>query len=265
MDNIVQNMNTIKINTNDAIIYCRVSTKMQQNGTSLDLQKTLCKDYCALMRFNSGIYESEICSATLMSKQHVLNNIINNHSNINLVILEPSRLCRNIKDFTCLLEKCNKKNIILHFAQTATSSTNTHDIKTIFNNVFDAECESKTIGKRVKTSISYRKRMKCYVPSVVSFGHVVINKNLCINPKEQDIIVLINKLYHGDTVKNINELLYKITNIKHTLCYLHTDEVVVNVKYGNMKIVDIVHLLNDNEIKRRNRMWYGLSVSKLIT
>lgn len=264
LDNITQSMNKVQINTNLAIIYSRVSTSRQQNGTSLESQVSLCQDYCNLMKFNVVNCVEEVCSATLMSKQSKLNNIIMNSSNLHLIILEPSRLSRNIKDLTCLLEKCEKQNIILHFAQTITSSDNSQDIKKILSNVYDAELESKTLSQRIKRSISHRKKMKTYFPPVPSYGSMISDKKICVNNAEQDVIILINKLYWGSDVNSINELLTKITGNQEEICDLHTDVKIVEVKYGNMRIIDIVFFLNNLGITCRGRQWSSHSVSKLI-
>lgn len=263
MDDIISNMNAVKLNVS-AVIYSRVSTYRQQSGTSLESQKSLCQDFCNLMKFNVVNIVEEVCSATLMSKQSKLNDIIMNNNNINLVILEPSRLCRNIKDFINLLDKCNKQNIIIHFVQTITSSNNSQDIKKMISNVYDAELESKTLSQRIKRSVSYRKQMKTYIPSNPSFGWVVKDKKLFLSSDEQNVILLINKLFWGSDTASINDLLYKITGNHDEICDLYDDDVIFEVKYGNMRIIDIVSFLNNLGITRRNKIWYSHSVSKLI-
>jgi len=264
VDNIIDNINKVKINDKMAIIYTRVSTSRQQNGTSLDSQTVLCSDYCNLMKFNISSCIKEICSATLMSKQSKLNDIIMNNSNIHLVILEPSRLSRNLTDFTILLDKCDKKNITLHFVQTITSSNNSQDIKKIISNVYDAETESKTLSQRIKRSISFRKQTKSYISPVQSFGFIVKDKKVCLNPKEQEVITLINKLFWGSDTNSINALLYNITGYKDEICELYDNDEIFEIKYGNMRIIDIVYFLNNLGITCRGHDWYSKSVSKLI-
>jgi DNA invertase Pin-like site-specific DNA recombinase len=210
IDNLVQDINNVKLNNNSAIIYTRISSNRQISGSSLQSQKLICEDYCKKLKLDIKNNIEEVCSAVSMSKQSNLNIIINNNHNIHLIILEPSRLSRNIKDFTALLEKCEQNKITLHFAQPNIISNNTQDIKNIISSVFDAEVESKTLGKRIKTSIQYRKRMKTFIPSVPSFGYLNKNKKLCECEKEQDIIKLINKLFWGSDTNSINELLFKI-------------------------------------------------------
>lgn len=246
------------------VIYSRVSTYKQINGTSLNSQVSLCNDYCKLYKFNVVNRVEEICSSSLMSKQTKLNDIIINYSNINLVILEPSRLSRNIKDFTGLLDKCNKQNIILHFVQNNIVSNNTIDIKKMISNVYDAELESKTIGQRIKRSITYKKKMKTYLPPIPSFGYMIQDRKLCLQKTEQDIIKLINKLFWGSDTKSINKILYELTGNDEKIYDLNDDNALSEVYHGNMRIIDIVYFLNNLGITFRGRNWYGNSVSKLI-
>ena len=264
IDNLVQDINNVKLNNNSAIIYTRISSSRQITGSSLQSQKLICEDYCKKLKLDIKNNIEEVCSAVSMLKQCKLNDIIINNHNIHLIILEPSRLSRNIKDFTALLEKCEQNKITLHFAQPNIVSNNTQDIKNIISSVFDAEVESKTLGKRIKTSIQYRKRMKTFIPSVPSFGFINKNKKLCECEKEQDIIKLINKLFWGSDTHSINELLFKITGVQDEICDLNDSDQVLEIKFGNMRIIDIVKFLNNLDISSRNRLWNSNSISKLI-
>ena len=87
-----------------AIIYCRVSTKNQISGTSLETQKNLGKQYCTQNNFKINSVINEVCSAKSIDKQNELINIINDNDNIHLIIYEPTRISRNISDFTQLLQ-----------------------------------------------------------------------------------------------------------------------------------------------------------------
>jgi len=246
------------------IIYSRVSTFKQINGTSLNSQKLLCNDYCKLLKFKVIDHIEEICSSTLMSNQTKLNNIIMNYSNINLVILEPSRLSRNIKDFTSFLDKCDKQNIILHFVQNRIVSNNSQDIKKIISNVYDAQLESKTLSDRIKRSILHKKKMKTYLPPIPSFGYIIQDKKLCLQKTEQYIITLINKLFWGSDTNSINKLLSELTGNDEKIYDLYDNNALSEVYHGNMRIIDIVYFLNNLGITFRGRNWYSNSVSKLI-
>lgn len=106
--------------------------------------------------------------------------------------------------------------------------------------------------------------MKIYLPPRPSFGLIVKEKKICLNIFEQNIISLINKLFWGSCVDSINELLYKITGDHDELCDLYDNDEVFEVKYGNMRIIDIVFFLNNLDITNRGKKWYSQSISKLI-
>jgi DNA invertase Pin-like site-specific DNA recombinase len=246
------------------VIYSRVSTYKQVQGTSLNSQVSICNDYCKSLKFKVINSIEEVCSSKSMSNQIKLNDIIMNNSNINLVILEPSRLSRNIKDFTSLLDKCDKQNIILHFVQNNTVSNNSQDIKKIISNVYDAELESKTLSQRIKQSITYKKKMKTYLPPIPSFGYMIQDKKLCLEKTEQNIIILINKLFWGSDTNSINQLLSNLTGNDEKIYDLYDNNEISEVRHGNMRIIDIVFFLNNLGITFRGRNWYTNSVSKLI-
>ena len=256
-----------------AIIYTRVSTPNQTMGTSLDSQDACCREYCVKNGYTIIDKVKEISSAQYMNKQQYLNNILNNYEDIHLIILEPSRLSRNLKDGVNFLDVCKNKNIVIHFVQNELVSTNTSDIKTIISGVHDGEIESKNLGLRVKRSVKFRKANKEYYPSVIKYGYKLnkqlnndkITRTLVKEPHEQLVITLINKLYYGSDIKTIQNLLMTITGEYHELFnQKSTNEVVTRVEYGNMCIVDVAKFLNSIPIMKRNKEWTSSSVSSLL-
>ena len=90
-----------------------------------------------------------------------------------------------------------------------------NDIKKILSSIYDGELEIKTLSKRIKKSIEYRKRNNTYLSSIPKYGlqynkYLVnnnISRNVTKNNYEQLIITFINKLYWGSDMKSINYLL----------------------------------------------------------
>ncbi len=274
IDNICKSLSNQSLDFNgNAVIYTRVSTKAQTFDSSLDSQLSLCKDYCYNNNFNILKHFQEVVSARNINKQNQLKYIINNYSNINLIINEPTRFSRNMKDAVNLLDECNSKNIIVHFVQDNLVSNNNIDIKKIVTGVFDGEIESKTLGTRIKRSIQHRKKLGIYQPSISPYGYNYEYKNsiqqkkrvLTPNNYEQKVINLINKLYYGSNIGVIEKLIFELSNTMHELYNpKNPNEEIESVEYGNFKFVDIANLLNSICIFKRSKHWTSQMISKLI-
>ena len=259
--------------TNNALIYCRVSTKNQTNGTSLDSQEYYCKQYCNDNNLTITNIVHEICSAKTTDKQKKLLDIIDTNNNIHLVFFESTRFSRNVCDFTNLLNKCSVNNIIIHSVTGNMNTSNNNDTKNILSNVFDGEIEIKTLSRRIKKSIEYRKTQKTYIPTVPRYGYCHkktrvnnrMQKIIARDDNEQNIITLVNKLYYGSDINSVHKLLFKITKVNHTIIdYKANGDEVDWINYGNMKYVDIANFLNLNNILKRNKQWQSSSISQLV-
>ena len=253
----------------NAIIYCRISSKNQKIGTSLESQKLLCTNYCIENNFDVIKTINEISTAKIMKKQKKLFEIVNSNNNINLIVYEPSRLSRNLKDFLDLFEIIQKKNIIIHIVQNKLISDNSNHYRQIISGILDGEIESKNLSLRMKRSINFKKSTGKYLPTIPKFGSqyktIKNTKILEKNIEERNIIQLINKLYWGSDINSVQDLILKITGKKQELFFIsNPDEKVTKIEYGNMKIVDIVNLLNSMSITRRNKKWTLKSVSTII-
>jgi DNA invertase Pin-like site-specific DNA recombinase len=273
-DKLCNDLNNITLKYNgNAIIYCRVSTKNQTHGYSLDSQEEISKLYCNENKYMVLNCVNEVCSAKTLVNQKKLLDIINTNTNIHLIINDPSRISRNLTDFTQLLSRCEQKNITIHFVSDKLTTNNTNDTKIILSSIYDAEIEIKTLSKRIKKSIVQRKRNKTYLPSIPKYGfqyesHIINNKfskKITKHGFEQLIITFINKLYWGSDIKSINDLLFTLTNVKHEIINEKNEyENVTKIDYGNMKFTDIANFLNSNNIFRRDKKWSGNSISELI-
>ncbi len=264
--------NQIKSNGN-AIIYCRVSTQNQTFGFSLDTQMEASTSYCADNNYKIIDIVHEVCSAKEMNKQEKLIQLINSNENIHIIIHDPSRLSRNVSDFTQLLHICETKKITLHFVSDNLITNNNNDIKTVLSSVYDSEIEIKTLSKRVKASIEQRKRNKTYLPSVPRYGYTYFKKiindkivrTVLKNEQEQKVIGLINKMYLGSDIKPVQTILKELTGETHEIFnWKNPEEKVSKIEYGNMTFVDIANFLNSIELTKREREWTPDSVSDII-
>lgn len=261
------------ISNGNAIIYCRVSTHNQTFGSSLETQMEAGTIYCTNNNFKIIDIVHEVCSAKEMSKQEKLIDIIESNENLNIIIHDPSRISRNISDFTQLLHICEIKKITLHFASDKLITNNSNDIKLALSSVYDSQIEIRTLSKRIKASIERRKRNKTYLPSVPKYGYVydkniTDNKNVTVVKKdeqEQKIINLVNKMYWGDDIKPIQILLEEITGEEQEIINpTNPNEQITRIEHGNMTFVDIADFFNAIELTRRSKRWTADAISGIV-
>ena len=144
------------------------------------------------------------------------------------------------------------------------------------SNVYDAETEIKTLGARIKRSINFKKKNKTYLPPIPKYGFKystsfkIMKNNKPIrfiekDKNEQLIILLINKLYHGCLINEVENILFKLTKEKHIL-YNKKDhgEKITKIEFGNYLITDIARFLDTVPILRRTKSWSGISVSQIL-
>lgn len=271
IDTIISQTNNLNINQ-ESIIYNRISSKNQKDGMSLDNQSDINRKYCIE---NHLIIKDEIFEVASAydsnKKQDKLINIIYNINNINIICLEPTRFCRNIKHMGEWFEIMQKNNINLICTTPLLISNNIVDKGKILLLVLHGENESKIKSEHQIKTIRNKKRIGNYYPSIPKFGssYFKISKNnvkIISNKKECLIQTLVKKLYWGGKVKEINQLLFEITgDSKHFIYDMNAPDNKLNeIQHGNMCIIDIVDFLNFSEIKRRNRYWNHKSVSELV-
>jgi len=235
----------------NSIIYCRISTKLQKFGYSLEQQYSICKNYCDNCNYNIIDTIYEIGRATNLKN---LINLLSNNKNINIIISDATRLCRSINDYNNIINISNQNNIIIHDIQNNIITDNFNNIISLMNKVKIGEMESLIFSKRIKKSIEYRKSINKYLPAISKFGYkfeyINKQKTLVINNKEQLIIKLINHLYHK---KKYRHLIKQYHNKK-----------IINMNIKTKSISDIAKFLNNNKILNRNKKWYYQSVNNLI-
>jgi DNA invertase Pin-like site-specific DNA recombinase len=270
-NSLIGSTSKLSIQKPNSYAYYRVSSKNQKDGYSIEQQRDACINYCKTNKLKLQGEISEIVSARSMLKQKNLTNLVNLVNDCNIIIYEPTRLSRNPEDYHKLQKTCDEKKIIFHFVTPNLISDNNNDKRLIATGVLDGQFESEFISNRVKKSIAYRKLHNKYVPSIPKFGfaYCKISKNnlkVVNNKKEIQIEALIKKLYYGGSAKDINNLLVDITgNNKHQLYNSsNQNEVVSNVEYGNMRIIDVARFLNSTSILRRNKPWNTKNVSDLL-
>ena len=267
-------MRSMKISPSktNAIIYVRVSTMDQTKGYSLESQIQDCKRYALSNGLKITQIISETCSAGEMKHQRELLKILQEYSNIHLVVFSADRLSRNFFDFAQFEKTCNEKNIIFHIAQKSLISTVTTDLKHITSDIRDAVTERNTLSRRIRNSVQYRKQHGLFYPTISKFGTKYVRDKagkiarVTDEIKEKNIKKVINMLYLGGKCDKINSLLNEITNRKDNKMYdyKNEDEEINEILYGNMSGQMVADFLNHLGVLRRNRPWTGQSILNLI-
>jgi DNA invertase Pin-like site-specific DNA recombinase len=250
----------------NAIIYCRSSTKEQNNFNhcSLDTQTFNCRNYCNQNNLNIINMSTEICRATSTINQKELLQIIDKFKNINLIIYDASRFSRNILEGIILLNKCKEKNIIIHNVKDNYSTEKHQGYCNFIDGIKNSEYESKLISDRIKSSIKYRKSLGSdFGKPPFGFKNERINGVIKFikDDIELEIINFAKKLYYGCTVKEANIIMNQIT--QNNIQSLFTEK-CKKIEYGNFTFTMIAEFFNQHNIKNRNRNWSGNSISSII-
>ena len=260
----------INVNSNDAIIYLRVSTKSQSE--SLNVQEQVARNYCIKNKLNIKKVVKDIGSAYNNIYKLSINDIIENNSNINLVIASPSRLSRDIVHGAELINDCNKKNILTHVVDQNYICNSNVSNKKLLEGIFDAMIESKTLSER---QISHNKirKSKGYYFGVVPFGMVAYNtfinnisirklKDLPKSHEETKIIELIDMMYYGTSSKefythfnSLQQYPDKLGGPKFKFTDYMKNEYTESDFNMGFTLGTIVGLFNDWRILKRGKMW----------
>ena len=216
---------------NTVYIYCRVSTKSQarEECVSLDAQladllhlakQTNCKRI-KIIQICKGAYNKvpkeiiDICDAAQTGDQ--------------VMIYRVDRLSRNIFDFLSEIEGLRKKGVPVYSHQDDLWYTNKSDRVEFVQKILDAQKESELIGKRVQSSIDFRRLRGDHVGSVI-YG----------------------KMHQRDSSG-------KMIVVDNPL----EIEIIKKVRRMEGYPIDVANYLNSEGIKKRGRFWSSLMVSNL--
>lgn len=284
VDDLSNNFSNFNIkNTNKkAIIWSRVSSKSQLD--SLNIQTKLLKDYCNNNNYEIIETREEIGSAYENFEQLTLNELINNYSNINLFIKEPSRMARDISEGANLINTCIQRNILIHVVDHNYTVNTNSELKKLLCGIVDAHTESQTLSQRLKGHNMIKKTMGHYF-GAIPYGmeastHIINNikirniSKLDDNHMESRIISFILMMYNGIPNGDSKEF-YTLFNSLHTfpplggMLYKFRD--INNNDYNKedfqrgFMVSSIVDLLNDWGVLKRGNMWTKNSLMNVIS
>ena len=266
-DDILSRLSSLKMSVGSgAVIYARESDRMKH---SLDDQVQKAKEYAKTngLKVVSVIRETR-SGEDILKQIHLMNALLEN-KDTHFIFSHTDRITRDFQGF-CLhfINCCNANRNTIHIVDEELVSSIPLHFKKIVCGIIDAEEERKTISRRSKSSIAFKKRNGIYKPSIPKFGRMYLRDQegkitkVVQCEQEVDTIRLVNLMYFGGKCDEIERLLIKITkNPKHKI-YNYKDEEsdVREIKRGNMTSTTIAEFLNHIRLYKRNREWSGASV-----
>lgn len=266
-DDILSKLSSLKMSVGkDAIIYARESDVMKH---SLEDQVQNGKKYAKENGFKVIAVIKETCSGEIILKQKQLMEAILDKKDTHFIFSHTDRITRDFQGFCShFINCCNVNRNTIHIVSEGLVSSIPLDFKKIVCGIIDAEEERKTISRRIKSSVAFRKRNGIYKPPVPKYGRMYVRDKdgkiwkevQC--EQESDTIRLVNLMYFGGTCDEIEKLLKKITkNPKHRLYDMNDeDKEIHEVKRGNFSSQSIAEFLNYIKLNKRNREWSSSSV-----
>ncbi len=210
----------MKKNPMNTVIYTRVSTDDQADGTSHHAQRELCHTYLKLHNLPAA---TQLTCDTASGKdlnRPGIKELIQQAEQGQLeriIVLKLDRLTRNIKDLCHLLELFEKHNVELHGVQDRldTSSASGRLIMHIMASV--AQWERATIAERTSTALTHIKNQG-YLIGRAPYGWSPVEEwdgpGMLITPNEDYTYVLSARAMRkqGQTLANIG---YACANNRH--------------------------------------------------
>ena len=253
-----------------AVIYCRISSKTQQHGISLQAQELACRNLCADRSYRVSNVVHEIASASEIghgSKVTMLDTILEdmkrNEDPKVLVVYAVSRFSRSA------IGGMHKALILKSVQKHLVSCTEMIDLYTsagefVFTQLLNAaQFESKLISDRVKSSLAYRKAQGWKLGRTPYGRKAVINKDgvrhFEDNLLEKDVAQLVRLLRTvGTSEKIASKAMHKISKDKSNIRFSHSERLFKPLDYSQ-----IAQLLNDFGVKKRGVAWNSQSVRNI--
>lgn len=215
-----------------AAIYCRVSTKKQEDSESLAYQIKKCKQFCEMKEFSYDVYEDVKSGATSNREdyQQLIEDIKNSNFNV-IVVSELSRISRNFYDFAEFLKVLETEKIsFVAIKEGFDSSTGIGDMFIKIAAVF-AEYERKQLMERVKDRAYARAKDGVWLTGRPAFGYRYDKntKQILVNDAEAIIVKRIFSEFVSG--KNRNEIA-SFFNLERN----HVDDILKNEFYTGLSL-----------------------------
>jgi DNA invertase Pin-like site-specific DNA recombinase len=257
------------------IIYCRVSTSNQANGSSVSLeaQESISKKIAKTEGYRIKMTCKEVKSA-YSSSMKSLREILTANRNTHIIMYDVSRFCRNVVKGKSMIDIALVKNNTLVFVNDKLVINKKNKIETMprFLKLLEqSENESKRIGSNIRTAQRYLRDQGKYAGGSVPFGQAVLktddddNRTLIADCQEQNIISFIRLCRMKEiSSAELNQLMNTISKQIPYLninCYDKDQETILHTINTALTYTEIANLLNEYSVKKRGREWTSSSVS----
>ena len=239
---------------NIGIVYTRIScANDKSHNMSLDSQEHAIKKFLKDRSISVFKIFKEIGSA-FSKPQTDLKNILKSTKNKLLIVFEPSRLSRNLRNFKDIYTICkkNKHNIAVVSMNEIFNTNISSNYEILFRLIQKAENESIELGRRISRSIQYKKSKEA--PWGKKYNEF---NRLVDNTREIKIKKLIQLLFSkGTKVTDILNIINEIGNTKNKepfeiIEYDRKTERIVDILPFGMSIKNIASTLDLYEIRGR--------------
>lgn len=253
----------------DCISYSRISSINQKEGHSIQTQKEIIQKYANDNNLNIIQSYNDIGSGLKMNLLKNLNYILNNYSNIKILVHNIDRFSRNLKDACIYLEEFQKKNIIIYAIEQDISNKTISSTRLLKTYVNDAEFESKMIGLRVKKTLNSIKKKGGHIGSVRYGFKKKRIQNIPVIVKDSNenaIIKLIIDLRLGiKTSKELSQVIMQSTNTNKPLIFYdkYDNEIEKFSKPFTLTFKEIANILNDYNITIRGKNCKGITINNI--
>ena len=271
--NCIGRNNPLNLSSGNVVIYIRASTKEQ----GVDAQKFICEEFCDKNRLYVVEIIIEKCSAYKNDKQVLLSNLINNKSNINIVVASVDRFSRNINKADELVKKMidNKINLIsVKENINIDTALGKHEFRKLIS---ASQYESELISERVKNSVRYKRSNNIHMGSA-PYGYNIQNGKLIKDINEQKIIkFIVTNVSRETTTSKLSHNLLMLLKELNSECVNNFVPIVITIEdneyeYKSLDINEkfkptmktISEILNDYNISKRNKSWSKSSVSYIL-
>ncbi len=234
----------------EAMIYCRVSTIMQEEKESLQYQIKKCQDYCSLQGYEVKRVITDVESGSKDDREGFLElqSEIKNKTFDVLVVFETSRVSRDLASLAFFVKKLRENEIgFMSISQPELNTTTPGGTFFFHLQASFAEYERVQIAQRVKSSLEQRAKEGRFVGGTTPTGYKNIDKKLVPDPEG---VELVNEIfdYYVET-QSLAACGKRFGKHIESVRWILANEVYIGKKRYNQK----TKIPNTNVIKRNER------------